>query len=258
MNIDQIGVILYTVRDFCTNEEDLLATLRKIRSIGYRAVQVSGVSSAIAPETIRRFLDETGLVCCATHDSGALIRQDPAAVGEKLKTLGSSIVAYPFPSDVDFDSEESVASLIRDLDQAGQVLSGRGMTLCYHNHAHELYRPAGAKLTILERIYSEIDPSRLASELDTFWIQAGGCDPVAWIEKMQGRIPILHVKDYAVLADGSRVFAEIGSGNLDWPAILSAAEKGGCRWFVVEQDSCPGDPFDSIAKSFEFLSPRCR
>jgi len=46
---------------------------------------------------------------------------------------------------------------------------------------------------------------------------------------------------------------EIGHGNLNWPAIISAAERSGCEWFIVEQDVCPGDPFDSIRESFRFI-----
>ena len=47
---------------------------------------------------------------------------------------------------------------------------------------------------------------------------------------------------------------EIGSGNLDWPRLIPAAEKSGCQWFIVEQDTCPGDPFDSLKSSFDHLT----
>jgi sugar phosphate isomerase/epimerase len=46
---------------------------------------------------------------------------------------------------------------------------------------------------------------------------------------------------------------EIGNGNLNWPAIIQAAEKSGCEWFIVEQDICPGDPFESIKISYDYI-----
>jgi sugar phosphate isomerase/epimerase len=55
------------------------------------------------------------------------------------------------------------------------------------------------------------------------------------------------------MAAGSRTFAEVGHGTLDIPAILTAADSAGVEWLIVEQDVCPGDPFDSITKSYNWL-----
>ncbi len=134
--------------------------------------------------------------------------------------------------------------------KAGQVLS-------YHNHAHEFYASQfqGKPNSLLEyHITRKSNPRFLQAELDTYWVQAGGGDPVAWCKKMKGRMPLLHIKDYSVGPDGKPFFAEIGNGNLDWPAIFSAAEASGTEWFIVEQDVCPGDPFESLAMSFRFIN----
>lgn len=252
MKTDQIALILYTLRDYCQTGQDLRDTLSKVRDIGYTAVQVSGVSGEIPPEEIREALDANGLVCCATHEPGDRIRQQPESLIPRMITLGSTCTAYPFPAGVDFESAESVASLVADLSRAGRVLADAGITLCYHNHAHEFFRQGNK--TILDAIYDGTDPSVLQAELDTFWVQAGGADPVAWIKKLSGRLPVIHLKDYGVRANGDKHFAPVGSGNLDWSAILPAAESAGCKWFIVEQDTCDGDPFEAVAESFRFLS----
>lgn len=36
--------------------------------------------------------------------------------------------------------------------------------------------------------------------------------------------------------------------------IIAAAEKGGTKWFAVEQDACPGYPFESIRQSFDYIA----
>ena len=65
------------------------------------------------------------------------------------------------------------------------------------------------------------------------------------------------MKDFSVTAQGERQFAEVGHGNLNIPKILTAAEAAGCKWFIVEQDTCPSDPFECIARSLNYLQGLC-
>lgn len=85
-------------------------------------------------------------------------------------------------------------------------------------------------------------------ELDVYWASYAGLDPVRFLESFAGCAPLLHCKD--MTKDASRTFAEVGSGALDFPAILKTAEGTGMRWAVVEQDTCKGAPLDSAAQSF--------
>jgi sugar phosphate isomerase/epimerase len=94
----------------------------------------------------------------------------------------------------------------------------------------------------------------LKAEIDVYWIQAGGGDPAAWIRKCAGREPLLHLKDMAVGPGREQRMAEIGEGNMNWSAILQAAEESGVEWYLVEQDHCYGrDPFESLAISYRNL-----
>ena len=137
-------------------------------------------------------------------------------------------------------------TLIAKLDRAGEVLHRAGKTLAYHNHQHEFRKLDGR--VILDLIYEKTDPRFLQGEVDTYWVQYGGGDPVATCKKLAGRLPIIHLKDYAVDADSRPTFAPIGAGNLNFAAITQAAEASGCEWFVVEQDTCAGSPFDSVRR----------
>ncbi|MCX7869276.1 MAG: hypothetical protein N2322_04925, partial [Terrimicrobiaceae bacterium] len=67
-------------------------------------------------------------------------------------------------------------------------------------------------------------------------------------------LPLLHLKDYVVNAECKPSYCEVGAGNLDFGAIIAAAEEAGCQWFIVEQDETPGDPVDSLAQSFRHLA----
>ena len=92
----------------------------------------------------------------------------------------------------------------------------------------------------------------LQGEPDTYWVQHGGGDPVEWCKRLKNRLPILHMKDYTVTTENKVTFAEIGNGNLDWKRIIPAAEAAGCQWLCIEQDTCAGDPFDSLKQSFVY------
>ncbi|MBA3846781.1 MAG: sugar phosphate isomerase/epimerase [Planctomycetes bacterium] len=253
MKRSQLAAQLYTVRDHCRDAAGLAASCAKISAIGYRAVQVSGVGP-IPPDQIKRICADHALTICATHENGATIVDEPQKVIDRLGALGCDATAYPFPH-VPIATEADVRALARRLDAAGARLRAAGITLCYHNHALELHR-VGAR-TALDWLYDDSDPKNLQGEPDTYWVQAGGGDPVAWCERLTGRLPLIHLKDFGVDQDGKPVIGEIGAGNLAWDRILPAAERSGCRWFIVEQDTCPGDPFDSLATSWRFLAPRC-
>ena len=95
----------------------------------------------------------------------------------------------------------------------------------------------------------------LKFELDVYWIQAGGADPAAWVYRCAEREPLLHLKDMRITPEREQRYAEIGEGNLNWSAILGAAEESGVEWYLVEQDQCYDlDPFESLAISYRNLN----
>jgi sugar phosphate isomerase/epimerase len=250
MRRDQIAAQLYTVREHMQNPRDIVSGLRRIKSIGYGAVQVSGIGPMPTADLARALRDE-GLTCCATHEPASALFEETETVVDRLKALDCEFTAYPYPGGVKFDRVAEVRALASQLNEAGRRLADAGLTLGYHNHQIEFRRLEGR--TVLDWIFAETDPRWLKAELDTYWVQVGGGDPATWIRRLTGRIPTLHLKDYAINPRNEVVFAEVGEGNLDWPGIVRAADEAGCRWFIVEQDTCPGNPFDSLRRSLAYL-----
>jgi len=250
MKITQVAAQLYTVRESCQNAAALAATARKIRAIGYEAVQLSGLGPIPVAEIVRIMAGE-GLVICATHEPSAVILDEPEKAVATLQALGCRLTAYPWPQDVDFGDAGSINTLVRKLDAAGAKLRAAGLTLGYHNHDLEFQKYRGAP--VLEYIYAQTDPRNLVGELDTYWIHAGGGDCVEWCRRLRSRLPFIHLKDYAMTRERRPAFAEIGQGTLPFARIIAEAEASGCQWFIVEQDTCPRDPFLSLQMSFEYL-----
>ena len=69
---------------------------------------------------------------------------------------------------------------------------------------------------------------------------------------MKQRMPVIHLKDM-VIVDREQTMAEVGEGNLNWPAILQACRDAEVEWYAVEQDICRRDPFESLKISYENL-----
>lgn len=250
MKSHQIAAQLYTCRDLIKTPAGLTSTLRRLRDIGYTAAQASATGHIPVGE-LRSIFNDEGMTCCATHEPSTQIRREPEAVIAHLRSLGCAITAYPHPDEPGLMSDPArLAHLIEDLEASAKLMAAEGITLTYHNHAIEFVQIGG--VTALDRIYS--GAPHLQGELDTYWVQYGGGDPVAWCRKLAGRLPVLHLKDYAYTPADKPAFAEIGSGNLDFKSIIAAAEASGCKWFIVEQDTTPGDPVDSLKMSFDYLS----
>ena len=104
----------------------------------------------------------------------------------------------------------------------------------------------------MDMLVEGLDPVKTSFVLDTYWVQHGGGDVRHWIEKLAGRVDILHMKEMGRNENGPFI-TEIGNGNMYWEGILETAAKTGVKYYVVEQDTWPGDPFDSIRQSSEYL-----
>ena len=244
---------MYTVRDYLKTPKDIAGSLRKIKNIGYGAVELVELSQITAAE-LKTMLDGIGLVACSAHVSSENLFGNIDEVIERLSILGAKSAAYPYPAGIDFSTIAGVKSLAKKLDKAGAALKEAGIVLTYHNHNIEFVKIKGQ--TVLSHIYELTDPLQLQGEIDTYWVQSGGGDSVAWIKSLKKRMPLLHMKDYGVDLDKTPQYEEIGSGNLDWAPIVKAAKASGCKWYIVEQDAYweKNDPFKSLKTSFTYIT----
>jgi sugar phosphate isomerase/epimerase len=245
----RIALQLWTLRDHLKSAADVARTFARVREIGYEHVQVSGVEG-ISTAELKQLADASGLGICATHEDARQIVEEPQQVADRLSELGCRFTAYPKPH-VPLDTLDQVFELADSLSRAGEVLRRNGRLLTYHNHALEFRKLAGKP--ILDWLYERSDPILLHAELDTFWVQAGGGDPAGYCARLSGRLPLLHLKDYAISAENEPVMAALGEGNLNFGIILREAEMADCQWYIVEQDSGFSDPFEAIATSLRYL-----
>ena len=243
-----IAAQLYTVRDHLKTPEEIRASLKKVRKIGYEAVQTSGLGP-IAPEELKQIADGEGLKIIATHIDYQSICQAPQTVIDEHQMWGCRHVGIGgMPGE--FRNPEGFARFAREASQAVRPLIDAGLTFNYHNHSFELEKFAGK--TGLDTLFEESDPEVFSFEVDTYWIQHGGGNPVSWLRQLKDRMCIVHLKDMA-MQGSQQLVAEVGEGNLEWPAILEACREAGMEWYIVEQDTCQRDPFESLSISLQNL-----
>ena len=242
---------LYTVREFTQTPEGVAKTLRKVAEIGYRSVQISALAP-IDPAEAKRLLDDNGLSCGATHIPYDRLKDGLPAVIEEHLLWGCRHVAIgSMPGHFREAGADGVRRFASEANEIGRRLVEAGLTFSYHNHSFEFARKGGA--TLLELLFEETDPRYVFAKIDTYWVQHGGGDPAAWIRRMEGRSPVVHLKDMVIQGDREQVMAEVGEGNLNWPAILDACRVAGAEVYAVEQDICQRDPFESLAISYQNL-----
>jgi len=245
-----LGAQLYTVRAFTQAIEDVAVTLKKVADIGYTAIQISAFGP-VDPQQVARLVEDNGLTVAITHMGWNRFQNELDEVIAVHKLWGCVHTAVGSLPD-EYRSLDGLKRFLDELAPIAERLAQEGMDFSYHNHSHELAR-YGDK-TWLEMLYEQASPEMLKAELDTYWIQAGGGDPAAWVRRCAGRQPVLHLKDMVVTPEREQRMAEIGEGNMNWPAILQAAEEGGVEWYLVEQDQCyDRDPFESLAISYRNL-----
>ena len=245
-----VGAQLYTAREFTKDLPGVAETLKKVANIGYTAIQISGFGP-LDPQEVAKLVEDNGLTVASTHTGWPLFLNDLDTVIETHKLWKCDHPAIGgLPGE--YHTPDGLKRFLDELAPIAERLAQEGMDFSYHNHNHELQKFDGK--TWLAMLYEQAPPEMLKAEIDTYWIQAGGGDPAAWVRQCAGREPLLHLKDFIMGPGREQRFAEIGEGNLNWPAIMLAAQESGVEWYLVEQDRCyDRDPFESLAISYRNL-----
>lgn len=243
------AVQLYTLREYTKTPADIAKTLKRVKEIGYNAVQASAMGP-IDPKEFKKILDGEGLVCCATHIKLEHMRDETQRVIDEHKLWGCELTAIGgfFPKEN--VTAQTWIDFARQYNEIARKFEGSGVRIGYHNHSHELVKYDGK--TALQILLEQLDPS-VWMEIDTYWITHGGGDPIQWINKCASRLPAVHLKDMAISIERQQYMAEVGVGNLNWDGILAACRQANTKWYIVEQDICYRDPFESLKISLENL-----
>jgi sugar phosphate isomerase/epimerase len=261
MKISVIGIIDKEL------QQDFTGAIARVTEIGYQGMEM-GLgplkSLPFPPAEIKQRMTDQGLEMVNLHVG---VGREALLAGFEdtcrlAPILGCTFLTVPWGP---CDSADQIKRDAEFYSQLGARYRAEGLTLCYHNHDHEMKRFGGEHG--LDILLKNSDPENLKSQLDIGWVHFGGVDPAAIIRKYPGRMPLVHLKDFARLEPGCEtahgdhehiIFTEVGTGIVDFEAAFSAAsEVGGIAWGSVEQDRMHNlIPFESITCSYLNLKAR--
>ncbi len=271
-----IGIQMSTIKNKI-EELGAYGTLKACAELGYHCVEVSQIPmTAENVADMKRACDEFGIKIAAL--SANLEPMVPGMPGEYLSTDFDKIVADCKALNCDLlrigmlpmtcmGSREKALDFVKRTDEMAARLKEHGIDLYYHNHHIEFTKYDGEYLLDIIKNNTQ----HMGFELDIHWIQRGGENPVEFIKKYNGRIRLLHLKDYRVgefkmpegpfdpknfmsAFTGNIQFAEVGEGTLPIKECIEAGLASGSEYFLIEQDDTYGrDPFESLKISRENL-----
>ena len=251
----EFGLQIYSIRDYFKNEEDTRAAFLALRDAGYTSVQTAGLYEYTTPECFRKMLDEAGLTVCGTHYSSDKIINDVEGTIAYHKAIGTTnigIGGMPLPARED---EAELQKFIDAYNKMAKIYAAHGFKLTYHNHSFEFVKLSDGR-TIFDRLIEEFDKENITFVLDTFWLQYAGIDVRDMMERLRGRVEILHLKDMTAKRDDSYPYpiVEVGAGVMNFKGIVELADKIGVKYFVVEDDRCiEGESLNCAKRSAEYI-----
>ena len=236
-----VGIELYSVRTELQN--DLNGTVTRIAKMGYEVVEFFMGQGAAAyyswtpqqAKEVRKLLDDLGIKCNSTHNSGMAVTPDGFSKAIELnQIIGSKCV---------IQASAPPARTIDDWKKLGDQLTAfaerlrpLGMATGYHNHQVE-WRPLEGQRPM--DVIAANTPKDVVLQFDVGTCVEVGADPIAWIEARGGRIKSVHCKDWGA-GQGRGYGVAFGEGDAPWLKIFDAVEKAGAiEYYLIEQEQSP-------------------
>ncbi|MET1015418.1 MAG: sugar phosphate isomerase/epimerase [Leifsonia flava] len=205
---------LYTLRNAL--DTDFAGTMRRVADIGYR--QVEPFNFVDNADQLAAAFAETGLSAPSTHVA-LLKADDQRVVFETAVRLGVGLVVDPFVDPSLWTDAGDIAETADKLNAAARLAADFGLTVGYHNHHFELENRIDGR-PALDVLVDSLDPA-VVLEVDTYWVQVGGVDPVDLLQRLGSRVVAIHIKDGDGSLDTKKQVA-VGSGALPIWSIIDA------------------------------------
>ena len=254
--IKKFGFQAYTIRDYMKDAAFMDLSFKKMKALGYDEVQTAGCAIPVAEYA--QIAKDNGIEIIGTHENVEKMMEDPEAAMEMHRILGTTNIGTGGMGKEARESADACRRFCERVNKFAEIIHKEGFRFTYHNHHHEFGKIEG-NTRLMDILVAELDPVTTSFCLDTCWVQCGGADVREWIEKLEGRLDILHLKDAEWVKDNKDkdhlMYTSIGDGNLNWKGIVESAGKIGVKHYIVEQDGRweNGDPFKSAERSANFI-----
>lgn len=239
-----VGLQLWSLRE--SFKTDVPGTLDKVKALGFVEVETASTYD-LGAEKLKAMLTERGLKPVSGHFQYDPLKKDLAGAVAEAKTLGVKFAVCPWiPHEIGNFSEADAKRAAADFNTFGAAFKAAGITFAYHPHGYE-FRPVteGASETFFDLMVRETKPELVSFEMDVFWVVHPGQDPAKLLAKYPNRWALMHLKD---IRKGARTGVytgqapktddvPLGTGQVDWKAVLKQAAAVGVQHYFVEDES---------------------
>ncbi len=248
-----LGVQAYTFRK--SFPISIPKTLDTIKMLGF--TEMEGGGNRIPPADFKKLCDERGISIPSTGVGYDELVKSPDSIIYRAKIFGSKYVMCAWiPHTNGVLSFDNAKKAVEDFNRAGKILKEQGLIFCYHAHGYE-FQPYGNG-TLLDYIFENTNPEYVSFEMDVFWMQFGGGDPVALLKKYGDRWKLVHLKDMrkGTIKNLTGLTSPendvpLGTGEIDIPGILKEANKIGIKHFFIEDES--DHVLEQVPQSISYL-----
>lgn len=238
-----IALQLYTIRDLLA--QDFEGTIRRVADMGYMGVETANMFGE-SPASAARLFGELGLTVTSAH-SALPLGDNKQEVIDTMGALNCKRLVVPSQPPDKFKSLDGIMSICDSLNEGAAVARAHGLQVGYHNHWFE-YEPL-ENLIPIDVMLEQLDPD-VFLEVDVYWVQTAGQNPVEVVRRLGSRAPLLHVKDGPCQIEAP--MTALGEGVVDIPGVV-AAGAGLTEWLVVELDRCATDMMEAVRRSYRYL-----
>ena len=226
--------------------------LKKTAKMGYQTLETAGYGDGklygYAPAEFRKMCEDLGMQVMGAHLGRSYTKETDAEVmdwwKQALDAQAEAGCSYAVQASYPIGEKLDDIKLYCDyFNQVGAEAKKRGLRFGFHNHAKEFEKREGE--VIYDYMVANTDPTNVMFELDVYWAQKGGVNPVDYIRKYAGRIPLLHIKDVDIIG---------ASETIDFESIFKAAYKQGLEEYYVEIEANSLPPMLCARKSAEYLN----
>lgn len=237
-----IALQLYSLRESLA--ADPRGTIRRVAELGFAGVEPFGLTRESAKEQ-KALFDEFGLQVPSVHAPLHL----PARADETLavaEVLGCERIASGYGPEA-YVSLDAIDNSSEGFNRAQELAARHGLRYGVHNHWWE-FEPVAGELPY-RRLLKSLDPA-VYFQVDVYWVQAAGLDPVAVLHELGARAETLHLKDGPTVKDDP--MTALGTGAVDIRGITVATGHS-AAWWIVELDRCATDMFTAVRDSLAYL-----
>lgn len=235
----EFGIQLYSLRE--QFKEDVPKTIKLISSWGITKIEGGENTYGLPEGEFISLLKENNLETISVGTSFEELQESPNVALERAIAFGADYIMCPWiPHNGDDFTIDDVKLAVAVFNKAGKLFKEAGKELVYHPHGYE-FRPYNEG-TLFD--YMVANAANFNFEMDVYWVQYAGEDPLRLLKKYPNKFSLMHLKDMKKGTKGNNkghgdveTNVTLGKGSIDIKSLVKKGRSLGIKYMFIEDES---------------------